>query len=205
MNSAALEAVALYFPAAIVLSITPGTDTVLVLRSASSGGSGAGVLASLGVALGCAIWAALAAFGLAALVAASQIAYTALKWIGASYLLWLGVRALLRPRTKLDAAKAAKRASSFADGLLTNLLNPKVGIFYVSFLPQFVPPGVPVVSMVLLLGAIHAALSLMWLCIVALATDSLSYVLQRPKLVGLLDRATGVVFIAFAARLALTA
>ncbi|MET0390134.1 MAG: LysE family translocator [Polyangiales bacterium] len=200
MNSAQVDAMLLYLPAAAVLTVTPGTDTVLVLRSASSGGARAGVLAALGVALGCAVWAGLAAFGLAALVAASQLAYAALKWAGALYLFWLGARALLRPRTALTAS-AKMRAATFADGLLTNMLNPKVGVFYVSFLPQFIPVGAPVASTVLLLGAVHVTLSIVWLCLLAYAAHAMSSALQRPRLISVLDRVTGALFIAFGIRL----
>ena len=131
-----------YLAAAGLLTITPGLDTALVLRTAAVEGRRRAALASLGIATGLLIWGLAVALGLGVLLAASQAAYTLLKWAGATYLAWLGASLILKPRSKLDLAAPARRGENWwALGLLTNLLNPKVGAFYVSFLPQFVPAG----------------------------------------------------------------
>ena len=195
--------------AAAVLTITPGADTAMVLRTSTSDGPRAGVATALGICLGLLVWGAGAAFGLTALLAASALAFTVLKWLGAAYLVYLGVRLLLRPRSAMAAGgvTSANRTGSlgaFRRGLLTNLLNPKVGVFYISFLPQFIPHGVNVAAFSLLLAGVHVALSLAWLCLLVALTVPLARVLSRPAVVRGLDRLTGCVFLGFGLRLALS-
>ena len=194
-----------YVAAAGLLAMTPGLDTAMVLRTAAVEGRRQAVLATLGIATGCLVWGLAVALGLGVVLAASRAAYTALKWAGAAYLVWLGAQLVLRPRAKfdLDAAAARRGDNWWARGLLTNLLNPKVGVFYVSFLPQFVPAGVPAAPFILLLAAIHVALGLCWCGALILATAPLKRWLQQRAVVGWLDRLTGAVFIGFGARLAL--
>ena len=112
--------------------------------------------------------------GLGAVLAASHSAYSIVRWVGAGYLLWLGYKMLRHPRRTFVVETAGMKGdrNAFGMGLLTNLLNPKVGIFYVSFLPQFVPHGVAVAPFILLLGAIHALLGLMWFACLIAATPS---------------------------------
>jgi threonine/homoserine/homoserine lactone efflux protein len=162
-------------------------------------------LAGLGIVIGCLVWAVLVALGLGALLAASQLAYTILRWIGAAYLLWVGYKMLRNPRRAFIAASGTDepRGTAFATGALTNLLNPKVGIFYVSFLPQFVPPNVPVGPYILLLGAIHALLGVLWFACLIAATRPIASWLKRPVVVEACDRLTGGVFVAFGLGLAL--
>lgn len=203
---------AAFVAAASLLTIAPGLDTALVLRTAATRGSRSAALAGLGIATGCFGWAALVALGLGALLAASQLAYTALRWVGAAYLVWTGYKMLRHPRGSFLPATAAPddQGVAFTTGLLTNLLNPKVGVFYVSFLPQFVPggpmgqpEGVAVAPYILLLGAIHAALGLAWFTSLILATRPLANFLRRPRVVQSCDRLTGGMFIAFGVGLAL--
>jgi threonine/homoserine/homoserine lactone efflux protein len=190
---------------AAIVTISPGLDSVLVLRTAATEGPRSAALTGFGIAFGCMAWAILVAFGLGALLAASQVAYDALRWIGAAYLLWLGYRLLRNPRrrllTGLPAASAAHAA--FARGALTNLLNPKVGVFYVSFLPQFVPADVAVGPYILLLGVIHLLEGLIWFACLIVATQSLARWLQRAAVVIWLDRITGGLFVSFGIGLAL--
>jgi threonine/homoserine/homoserine lactone efflux protein len=145
------------------------------------------------------------AFGLGALLAASQLAYTVLRWIGAAYLLWVGYKLLRHPRREFlpQAHSAQRQRAAFATGALTNLLNPKVGVFYVSFLPQFVPQGVHVGPYILMLGAIHALLGLIWFACLIAATRPISTFIRRPAVVQACDRLTGGVFMAFGVGLAL--
>ena len=192
-----------YIAAASLLTVTPGLDTALVLRTVATRGSRQAALAGVGIAAGCFGWALLVALGLGALLAASQLAYTVLRWMGAAYLAWMGYRMLRYPRRSLIAAHSDERqGGAFTTGLLTNLLNPKVGVFYVSFLPQFVPQGLPAAPYMLLLGAIHAILGVIWFgCLIA-ATRPLTRVLQRPRVVESCDRLTGGMFVAFGVGLA---
>lgn len=197
-------ALALFVVAAGLLTITPGLDTALVLRTAAVEGPRRAALAALGILCGCLTWGLAVALGLGALLAASHAAYTVLKWAGAAYLAWLGINLLLRPRSKFDlAAPGARRGNAWLRGFLTNLLNPKVGVFYVSFLPQFVPPHVPAAPFIFLLAVIHVSMGLPWTALLILATAPLKRWLQRPAVVRWLDRATGMVFLGFGARLAL--
>ena len=197
-------ALALFVAAAALLTVTPGLDTALVLRTAAVEGPRRAALAALGIACGCLTWGLAVALGLGALLAASQAAYTVLKWAGAAYLAWLGVGMILRPRSKFDlASDGARRGNWWLRGFLTNLLNPKVGVFYVSFLPQFVPAGVPTGPFIFLLAAIHVAMGLPWCAVLIAATAPLKRWLSRAAVVRWLDRATGAVFLGFGARLAL--
>jgi threonine/homoserine/homoserine lactone efflux protein len=192
--------------AAALLTVTPGLDTALVLRTAAAEGARRALAAALGICLGCLAWGAVAAIGLGVLLQASTLAYLALKWIGAAYLLYLGLRLIFAPRTPeaVDEPHRPAQASWFLRGLLTNLLNPKVGVFYVSFLPQFIPSGSSVPATTLLLAAIHAALGLLWFLLLIAATRPLARAMRRPALVRALDRLTGGVLIFFGLRLALS-
>lgn len=195
--------------AAALMTITPGLDTALVLRTATVEGGRRAWAASVGICIGCLAWGAIVAGGLGVLLAASEIAYTALKYAGAAYLVWLGLKLILSQREDfITAAPAGARDAGawlwFRRGLLTNLLNPKVGIFYVSFLPQFVPAGSDVAATTLLLAAIHALLGLAWFAALILATRPVAAALRRPRTIRWLDRMTGTVFLLFAARLALS-
>jgi len=195
-----------YIGAASLLTITPGLDTALVLRTAIVGNAQRAVCAGFGIALGCLCWATLVALGLGALLAASQLAYTLVCWAGTLYLLCVGYRMLRHPRTNFSTEERAGASSSFGAfgrGALTNLLNPKVGVFYVSFLPQFVPHGIRVAPFVVLLGAIHSLLGLIWFACLIVATRPISRFLRRPRTVMVCDRVTGAVFVSFGLKLAL--
>jgi threonine/homoserine/homoserine lactone efflux protein len=122
--------------AASLLTVTPGVDTAIVLRTATLEGRRQAVLAAAGICLGCLAWGVAVSLGLGALLQASELAYTVVKFAGAAYLIWLGSRLLFKPRASFDSgpdeAPAAASGQAFWRGLLTNLLNPKVGVFYVS-------------------------------------------------------------------------
>ena len=201
-----VQALVAFVAAATVLTITPGVDTAMVLRSASIGSRPA-AFAAIGICLGCLVWGALVSVGLGALLAASPTVFTALKWAGAAYLLWLGVKQIRSPRQSFETdggnAPRTSARSALRRGFLTNLLNPKVGVFYVTFLPQFVPAGADVATFSFVLAAIHVLLSLVWFAALIAATVPLGRALRRPAVIKWLDRITGGVFVAFAARLAL--
>ncbi len=202
------QALLAFMIAATVLTITPGLDTAMILRSAATGGPRPAVFAGIGICLGCLIWGAAASVGLGALLAASELAYTALKWAGAAYLVYLGLKLILRPRERFELADGdAARLdawSSLRQGFLTNILNPKVGVFYITFLPQFIPTGVNVIPFSLLLAGIHVALTVVWFAALIAVTTPLGRLLRRPRAVKAMDRLTGGVFLAFGAKLALS-
>jgi threonine/homoserine/homoserine lactone efflux protein len=194
--------------AAGLLTITPGLDTALVLRTAAVEGSRRAMLAGVGICCGLLIWALTVSLGLGTLLAASQAAYRMLRIAGACYLIFLGTKMLLRkyqPASAMDETLSPVFASPgnasaskwFVRGMLTNLLNPKVGVFYVTFLPQFIPSGVPVISFSMLLAAIHAIEGILWFVVLTLATRPLSRWLRRPPVARTLDRATGTVLVGF--------
>jgi threonine/homoserine/homoserine lactone efflux protein len=201
-----LQSLLAFTAAATLLTVTPGLDTALVLRTAAVEGARKACAAALGICLGCLAWGAATAVGLGLLLEASTFAYTALKWVGAAYLLWLGIHLLLRPRETFEGQVASAPGGAgtwLCRGLLTNLLNPKIGIFYLSFLPQFVPAGADVALVTLVLAVIHASLGLLWFGALIFATRPLARALRRPATVRTLDRVTGGLFILFGLRLAL--
>jgi threonine/homoserine/homoserine lactone efflux protein len=200
-----LTSLVAYIAAATLLTVTPGLDTALVLRTATGGHARRAMLAGLGISVGCFVWAALVAMGLGSLLAASQLAYTILRWVGAMYLMWIGYSMLRHPQHEFPlAAQASERqGAGFVTGALTNLLNPKVGMFYVSFLPQFVPQHVLVGPYILLLGAIHAVIGLIWFGCLIVATRPIATLLKAPDVVRMCNRLTGGIFVAFGLALAL--
>jgi threonine/homoserine/homoserine lactone efflux protein len=193
--------------AAGLLTITPGLDTALVLRTAAIEGSRRAMLAGAGICLGCLTWGLAASVGLGGLLAVSRFAYDGLRMLGACYLMFLGAQMFFRPRPGLpegDVVNSSETGSRwFARGFLTNILNPKVGVFYVTFLPQFVPSGVNVIWFSMLLAAIHATDGILWFAALTLATRPLSSWLRRPRVAKTLDRATGLVLVGFGLELVL--
>lgn len=203
--------------AAGLMTLTPGIDTALVLRTAAVENAHNALRAAAGIVTGVLAWGLLAALGLGAILAVSEVAYRVLQVAGAAYLFWLGARMLyaaLRPAGVAQPSNptaAAITANSgkagtrwFARGLATNLLNPKVGVFYISFLPQFMPSEVNVIAFSALLAAIHAALSLAWFGLLIVATRPFARALARPATTRALDGVTGTVLIGFGVRLALS-
>lgn len=190
--------------AATLLTLTPGLDTALVLRTATVEGKRQALHATLGINAGCLLWGAAVAFGLGALIAVSELAFNLLKYCGAAYLAWLGLTMLLRPRRSLAPVAAEAKPSSnwFLKGMFGNVLNPKVGVFYVSFLPQFIPHGHSPIAWTFGLVGIHVAISLLWALMLIAATRPLAGVLRRERVITWMDRTTGLVFVLFAARLA---
>ncbi|MGP4023424.1 LysE family translocator [Actinomadura sp. 3N407] len=194
---------------AALLTITPGVDTMLVLRTTVTGGRRTGLLSSAGVVTGLMCWAMTSALGLTALLAASRVAFDVLRLAGACYLLWLGGRALWnarRGRATRDTSDPRETRTSgltaFRTGLTTNLLNPKVGVFYMSLLPQFLPDGASVFWTSTLFAVVHAAETLLWLGLLVGAAGAARRTLARPAVKRHIQQITGVAFIAFGVRLA---
>ena len=198
--------------AAGLLTVTPGLDTALVLRTAAVEGGKQAMLAGTGICFGCLLWGAAASFGLSALLAVSGFAYNVLRIVGAIYLGYLGIKLFIRAFASASSNNVAEpvwkeydsRDSSlwFKRGLLTNLLNPKVGVFYLSFLPQFIPAGVPVWSFSVVLALIHGIEGLLWFLLLTNATELVSGWLRQRRVVMALDSATGAIFIGFGLKLA---
>jgi threonine/homoserine/homoserine lactone efflux protein len=184
-----------------LLTLAPGPDTLLVLRTAIAGGRRAALAAALGIQAGTLCWGAATGLGLTAVLAASHALYTTLRWAGAAYLLYLGLRLLVQRHEAPDEPAPPQR-SRFRRGLLTNALNPKVGAFYLSLLPQFIPAGGAVLPWSLLLAAVHVAEGITWCALVAVLADRLGHRLVRPAVRRVLDRVAGTTFVGFAARLA---
>jgi len=204
-----LASLTAFFLAAGLLTVTPGVDTALVLRTAAVEGPGRAAAAGGGIILGVMVWAALTAVGLSALLAVSRTAYLMLQIAGVGYLLFLGGRMLWSAwrgggvaHEGLSAA-ASSRTGWFLRGLMTNLLNPKVGVFYVSFLPQFIPTGGDTLGWSLLLAGVHGLQTVVWFGALIAATRPLGRWLKKTAVIRWLDGVTGALLVAFGIGLAL--
>ncbi len=186
--------------------MTPGLDTLLVLRHTMLGGRRAGLATVVGISTGCVVWATASLAGLTALLAASTVAYDIVRIAGAAYLLWLGATALWKtfrrgPATQEpDIPIAPGWFAAFRTGVVTNLLNPKVGVFYMSLLPQFLPKdGAATWGIVLV--AIHLAVTFVWFPPLIWAAARARALLLRDRVRRWLDRATATVLIALGIKL----
>jgi RhtB (resistance to homoserine/threonine) family protein len=192
-----------FFVLSILLILIPGPDTAVVTKNALLGGRRGGLLTAAGVSTGLAIWTAAAALGIAALLRASAFAFLALKVAGALYLVWMGIQML---RTKDFSAapvgSPARGRRALRQGLLSDLGNPKIAVFFTSFLPQFVDPHASAFVSLLVLGGIFAVLTFLWLAAYGWLVGHGASVLRRPSVRRVLDRVTGVVLIGFGIRLA---
>jgi threonine/homoserine/homoserine lactone efflux protein len=202
--------------AATLLILAPGPDSMLVLRNTLRGGRQAGLITAGGTMSGLLVWATAAAFGLSALLRASTAGYDILRIAGACYLAWLGVTSLGllrraapvadvsgRPGHLLPGASGVSKGQTYLTGLVSNLLNPKIGVFFIAFLPSFIPPRSPAPALSFSLGLWFAAETGIWLAILAwLAARGVRW-LRRPATQRWMERATGTVLIGFAVRLAI--
>jgi threonine/homoserine/homoserine lactone efflux protein len=217
---------------AALLTILPGADMALVTRNVLALGRRRTMLTILGICAGCVIHATASALGISAILATSATAYNIVKTAGAAYLVWIGLQSITSkpfvggqtPKNfggqtpkefggqtpkefggqtpKRGRERDAGARAAFLQGFLTNVLNPKVAIFYLTFLPQFISPGEPVLARSLMLASIHIALGLVWLTAYAWFIDRLGAVLTRPTVKAWLGRVTGGLLIALGARLA---
>jgi threonine/homoserine/homoserine lactone efflux protein len=188
-----------------LLTITPGADMAMVARSLFKGGRRDAFATTLGISAGCLAWACASALGVAAVLAASHTAYDALRLVGALYLVWLGVQSLLAARRGRQPAveDGGRRSSPFRQGLLTNLFNPKIAVFYSTFLPQFIGPGDPALLISMLLAGVHIALGIAWLSLYAWLLSRAVEAFKGSRLRRGLDALTGTVLVALGLRLAL--
>jgi threonine/homoserine/homoserine lactone efflux protein len=195
---------------AIVLIVTPGPDTALIIRNALRAGARAASLSAAGVGAGSAAWAAASVLGVAVLIESSAFAFTVFKYAGAAYLVYLGLRSLIGsfrapPGTaRVEAEPASERiedSTAFGQGLLNNLLNPKAGAIFVTVMPQFIQPQDSVVRLVLMV-ACYEAMVVLWLCAYGYVVSRAGRSRMGSRVRKTLERVTGIVMIALAGRLA---
>ncbi|MEV6208472.1 LysE family translocator [Kitasatospora sp. NPDC051914] len=198
-----------------LLTLTPGLDTALILRTAVLGRRRRAWGVVLGIQTGTLAWGVLASAGATAVLTASHLAYEVLRWAGAAYLLWMGGRMIRnswrrrpdgRPAEAGDPADAGERdhfGAGWRRGALTNLLNPKVGVFYMALLPQFVPPGAPHLAFGTLLTCEHIVLGTLWSAVLVGFARVVRRWLAGETAKRVLDRITGGVVALFGLRLAL--
>jgi len=212
-----------FIPVALLLTLIPGADTALVTRNALAHGLRGARWTILGICTGCLIHATASALGLSAILATSARAYEIVKYAGAAYLVWIGVQGIwnargavsadpstslgmtavsAEPSPALGMTATLRAGHPFTQGFLTNILNPKVALFYLTFLPQFIPTGAPILRTSLLLAMIHNALGFAWLSIYARFVDRLRVALTRPIVKAWLERVTGGALVLLGARLA---
>jgi threonine/homoserine/homoserine lactone efflux protein len=208
------SAIASFAVVAGLLTIVPGLDTALVLRSAATRGRTHAFATALGISTGALAWGAAAACGATALLTVSHGAYTALRIAGAIYLLWMGVGMLRALRGEQVLAvrrdpQTMRLSGSYLRGLTTNLLNPKIGVFYTAMLPQFIPEGAPHLATGLLLALVHDIEGMAWFALLILGAHQIGALLRRLRLSRRavrrsMDAVTGTVLIGFGLELALS-
>lgn len=192
----------------LLLAVTPGPGMAVVTRNALAHGRRGVVLTTSGIALALVVWVSATAVGLSALLRTSGEVLFALKLVGACYLAYLGIRTLIESRRRptdllAGTPPAAAAQAVFSQGFLSAISNPKLGVFFVTFLPQFVLPGQPVLARLLLLGVIFATIGWLWMNVYGLFVTRLREVITTPRVRQWMQRVTAVVLLGFGARLAL--
>ncbi len=198
----------LFILAGLLLNLTPGQDTMFIIGQSLSGGRRAGAAAALGISLGSVCHTIAAALGLSAILATSARAFMLVKLAGAAYLVYLGLRLLLAPAAanapgSVTAPARVRPRAILRQGMLTNILNPKVALFFLAFLPQFIDPDSGTKTLAFLaLGATFITTGLLWCLVLAMAAAQLQHFFERnPRARVTIDRVVGGLFIALGARL----
>ena len=191
----------------LLLAVTPGPDMAVVTKNALAHGRRGVILTTTGIALALVLWTTATALGVSALLRSSSELLFVLKLAGAAYLAYLGVRTLLDSRRRpgdflATAPPPAPSHAIFRQGFLSAISNPKLGVFFVTFLPQFVTPGQTVLPRLLLLGAIFAVIGWTWMNLYGLLVTRIRDVITAPRVRQWMERVTGVVLLGFGARLA---
>jgi threonine/homoserine/homoserine lactone efflux protein len=200
-----------YVGVVVAIALLPGPDTAVVTKNALIHGREAALGSAIGVNVGLSVWTLATALGVAAILRSSATVYDALKLIGALYLVYIGARTLWESRRRSRAATDAETATArsldgrggFVQGVISNLANPKVGIFFTSLLPQFVSPHGSALLQMLMLGGIFIAFNVFWMCSYALAAVKLSHILSRRRVKAVIDRVSGLVLVGVGIRLAI--
>ncbi|HEX2314465.1 MAG TPA: LysE family translocator [Thermomonospora sp.] len=200
------SSVVAFIGAAFLIAMVPGPSTAVILRRSVMDGRRCGVATVLGNECGVLLWGLAAAFGLSALLLASQIAYDTMRIVGAAVLVWMGVRALWQARRGTGPEDgpvvSVSSAKAFRQGLVTNAANPKAGVFAVSFLPQFVPDGAPVLPTLVLFSVIWALVDAAWYLPIVWLAGRVRGVLQRGSVRRRMERISGVILVGLGLRLA---
>jgi len=196
--------VAAFALASVLIVMLPGPDTLVIVRGIVRGGRRRGLTTAAGILCGLGLWVAAAVLGLAAMLRASEIGYEVLRVVGAAYLVWLGIQALRKRGRDTDAAspRGGVLRTGFAAGLLTDLLNPKVGVFFVTFLPGFVPHGYAVGPTSLIFGAMFIVETAIYCVVLLVIAGRVSGWMSAPRMRRRLDLVTGTVLVGFGLRLA---
>jgi threonine/homoserine/homoserine lactone efflux protein len=200
---------ALFVVSGLLLAVTPGQDTLYIVGRSVSQGRRAGLLSVFGIVMGCAVHAVAAAFGLSTILAASAQAFLVVKFAGAAYLCYLGLRMLLERADQAQTAEIFSEERAWATvraGVLTNLLNPKVALFFMAFLPQFISPAAESrITALLFLGAVFIFNGSLWCLILVWSAAAMSRRMRvRYRSGTLLKRATGALFVGLGVRLAVS-
>jgi len=193
-----------------IVIMTPGPDTAVTVRNTLLGGRLAGILTALGISTGQAVWALATSFGVVALLVASEVLFQAVKYAGAAYLVWLGLQALIAAwRGGGGAATAApgggprlKPARAFVQGLVSDLGNPKMAVFFASLLPQFATPGEGLFAALMSLGFVFSLMTFLWLVAYAVIVAKAGEVLRRPAVRRWIEGVTGTLLVALGVRIA---
>ena len=196
----------------VVVIVTPGPDTAVTIRNTLLGGRPAGLFTALGVAVGQCIWAVATSAGIVALLIASEPLFMAVKYAGAAFLVFLGLQALreaVRPSARHAAdlpagyrTRRLGRRAAFAQGMVSDLGNPKMAVFFASLLPQFVPAEGATFAALLLLGIVFALMTLLWLALYATAIAKAGDVLHRPTVRRSIEAVAGTVLVGLGVRIA---
>jgi threonine/homoserine/homoserine lactone efflux protein len=196
----------------IVVIVTPGPDTAITIRNTLFGGRAGGVSTALGIAVGQTVWAIATSAGIVALLVASEPLFLAVKYAGAAYLVLLGIQALREafwPRARGNSAAMVDQpvrrlapVAAFRQGLISDLGNPKMAVFFASLLPQFVPAGAESFSALLFLGIVFAGMTFAWLTVYAVVVAKAGDFLRRSSVRRVIEVATGTLLVALGVRIA---
>jgi threonine/homoserine/homoserine lactone efflux protein len=196
----------------IIVIVTPGPDTAITIRNTLFGGRAGGIFTALGVASGQTIWALATSVGIVAILIASEPLFLLVKYAGAAYLVWLGIQALREAFRATPPAQEARPAvrpmqrltprAAFRQGVISDLGNPKMAVFFASLLPQFAPTGAGAFAALLLLGIVFAVMTFLWLTLYAFAVARAGDFLRRPNIRRIIEGVTGSVLIALGIRIA---
>src|SRR3954447_12020188 len=198
-----LETLVSFAGIAVLVSVTPGPATALVVRSAALHGRREAMLTTLGNSTGILVWALASVLGISALVAASEAAFWVLKVVGAVVLIWLGARALLGDRGSRIADRARTGRSAYGDGLVTSFANPKLAVFFIALFPQFLHEGESVLLTTLAMALLLIAVDLVYFTLLALAVSRARRAVVGSALARRVERLTGAVMVGLGVRVAL--
>lgn len=204
-----IENIMFFITATIIITMTPGTDTIFVINKSISKGKRAAIYTTFGIITGLMVHTTLSAFGLSAIIAQSVVAYSIIKYLGALYLVYLGIKSLMAKNSQLEFSEQEEdresRWESFRGGVITNILNPKVALFFLSFFPQFIKKEYMESPLpFLMLGIICAIIGLVWFILLgyfsALFANKFK---ENPKFNIILNKISGIVFILMGIKVAL--